>query len=419
MSNLKTYLINLNLFSKDFNENENENENNNFGKISTRIYIFILILILIILLIIFLLTSQTQIITIHHPTKDQYKILPDNAQCPCSRISISYGEFLTLQANIHELCSSDFVTNRWIKAIDLGSSSAYLFPSDFRRMASAQFQSLANFCDISKKIIEENINTFNKNIFISLNILSEKIFQLQIQSIIHQFQSTIAITFQTQLELLRQITFNDQLISGLQTNFYFVYSLKNQSTLVKRAVTYIKSVDIVCSCAMELECASKTGIFPVRDQSVWLMTVSGMVSGCLTVESLLLSTLICFYNQTCVNQLISYFYTKQTFTAMSTTVKSQYQLNSTIKSILDQLMIEEWINNISYEKYYQKCLPTLCTYTILQKHDFIFILTKILGLLTTLTLILKILIPFVVKLVQKRLKRKHERFLNTPKLPRK
>jgi hypothetical protein len=109
------------------------------------------------------------------------------------------------------------------------------------------------------------------------------------------------------------------------------------------------------------------------------MSIGGISAGCLSVDSIFVPTLECFHNQTCVNELISLLSPVETFTAMNGTKKSQYNLNSTVKSFVDRLMSKEWVSNIVYEKYYSQCAPISCTYFIKERHGFIFVLTRIIG----------------------------------------
>jgi hypothetical protein len=85
------------------------------------------------------------------------------------------------------------------------------------------------------------------------------------------------------------------------------------------------------------------------------MRIGGISAGCLSVDSIFIPILECFYNQTCVNELISLISPMETFTATNGTKKNQYNLNSTVKSFVDRLMVKESVSNIVYEKYHSQC----------------------------------------------------------------
>ncbi|CAF1505675.1 unnamed protein product [Adineta steineri] len=131
------------------------------------------------------------------------------------------------------------------------------------------------------------------------------------------------------------------------------------------------------------------------------MRINRFKLGCLPVNAILLSALECFYNQTCLNQLISFFPTNEKFLAMNFSAQSRFAINSTVQMIVDELMIEQWITNISYDKYFKQCAPNLCTYTKNEKYTFTFILTKIISLLGEFTLVLGFIIRLIVRLIRR------------------
>ena len=104
-----------------------------------------------------------------------------------------------------------------------------------------------------------------------------------------------------------------------------------------------------CNCGLSWKCTQPSG---------------GMMSGCYALEALLQTTLQCFYDQHCIDS-------NEIFTELniSTLETSQFKLNSTIESILNNLMVEEYKSNLSYEKYYNECSPLSCQYSTMISHD--------------------------------------------------
>ncbi|CAF4136534.1 unnamed protein product, partial [Adineta steineri] len=222
MFSLKNYLRNLNVFPPSSNSEELEDDTQHQSNIiATRIFILTLILSLFGISIALLLMYQTTMITINHPTREQFELLPKTAKCSCSRISFSYGKFTSLQTNFHQVCSSDFVTDRWLKAISSGVDSTYFYMQDFRTYGSAQFQALAAFCRLSKASTDQSITYFYQSTLLSPQVLSENVFQSQIRESINQFQTTASNTFKSQLRLINEMIIHNQLVSGLMTNFIY------------------------------------------------------------------------------------------------------------------------------------------------------------------------------------------------------
>jgi hypothetical protein len=411
MSSLKKYLRDLNLFkpAPDSNEVETDNERR-LNIIATRIYLIILILTLFIIGLVLSLIDQTTIITLKYPTKETLETLPKDVKCPWSRISIPHGKFISINTSFHQVCSSDFVTDQWFNAINFGSNSSYLFGRDFRIYGSAQFQALAGFCRLSKANIKQNIDSFALNTFLSPQVLSEKVLRSQIEASIDQLKLTAPNTFKSQLGLLIQMTASNQLLSGLQTNSRHMYRITSNSRqdLVLGMLIYRQDDGSICQCDISICNKISSAIYNVFGETMTIVAediewyIPGISAGCLPVNSILVSTLECFFNQTFVNKLVSYLTTNITFTAMNASiVPSRYNLSSTVQSITDKLMIEDWMINISYNEYYSHCAPSSCTYLQLARNSFLFVLTQLISLLSSLTLVFELVIPLAIRFIQR------------------
>ncbi|UJR19384.1 hypothetical protein I4U23_022514 [Adineta vaga] len=404
MSSLKELFLNLNLFAPTSNSNEEENaQQRRWNIIGTRIYILLIILILLIVGLMLLLSKQSVMIVIQNPTKEQFEHLPVTAKCSCSHISISYGKFISFKANFHQVCSSDFITDRWIKAINSGANSTRFPVPDFRRYGSAQFQALVAFCRLSKSNTDRNIFLFQQNKLMSQQVIQESYLRSSISATIEQFKLTAPNTFKSQLRLIDRIMISNVLISGVQTNDF--YTINGGDYIMLLWYVYIQKNGLLCRCESrscdETEAGTSNIFGNLSPNEQYRMTwiISGMSSGCLPVASLLLSTLECFYNQTCVNKLISYFSTNETFKAMIVNTESSYQPTATVKTMIGNLMNENWIMNTSYNNYYSECAPSSCTYLKVSKRGFIYTLQKLVGLLSSLTLILGIIISLVIRII--------------------
>ena len=349
MASLRAYLVNLNLF--DSNPDQDRPQLN---IISTRIYLFILVLILGSVALALSLIPRTTIVTIHYPTKEQCEVLPLDANCPCSRISLTYGEFTSLKASFHQVCSSDFVSDRWTKAIYSGENSTYFNVMDFRTYGSAQFQALAGFCRLSDMHIRQSISSLRTNSLISPQLLPEPVFRSQTNAAVGEYQLTVPNTFRTQLQFMKETTRANKLVSGLQTNsmLRYVQSWDNTTIIDLLTIRYQHMNKTICDCGTDLDCNIPSGIYDLYGETTQqsypgnvaiLMTIPGLSSGCTPVNSMLSSTLECFYDQSCVDELISFFPTTERFTAMLTPEKTRFLRNATVQSVTDLLMVEEWM----------------------------------------------------------------------------
>ncbi|CAF5099107.1 unnamed protein product, partial [Rotaria sp. Silwood1] len=88
-----------------------------------------------------LLSWQEIIITIHNPSLKTYQKLQDKysttLNCPCLINTMSYKQFIIAETTMHQICSSDFISEQWIHALYIPDASRYS-AIDFRTTASSQ-----------------------------------------------------------------------------------------------------------------------------------------------------------------------------------------------------------------------------------------------------------------------------------------
>ncbi|CAF3867982.1 unnamed protein product [Adineta steineri] len=407
MPSLKEYFLTLNLFSPSSDSNEQENDQQGRWNITgTRIYIILIILILFNIGFILLLLEQSMMVTIPNPTKEQFQRLPNNAKCSCSHISIPYGEFMSLNTSFHQVCSSDFITDRWLNAIASRTNTTYFAFRDFRRFGNAQFQALAAYCRLSKSYTAQNVYAIFQNTLLSPQILLETFLRSHINTTIEQFKLKTPNTFNFQLKLIIKMTIANDILPAVQTSSYFRDDFWTREI---HRLSYRRTNGSECICSLNDCNQIESGIvnkFGRPDMAENLnslaWSIPGMSTGCFPGFTLLSSTLKCFYNQTCVDKLISYFPTSDNFTAMIINNESLYKPTSTVQSTIDNMMIEKWIMNISYDRYYSECAPSSCTYLKIFRRDFGYVLKKLISLLSSLTLILGLIIPLVIGFIMKR-----------------
>jgi hypothetical protein len=70
-----------------------------------------------------------------------------------------------------------------------------------------------------------------------------------------------------------------------------------------------------------------------------------------------------------------------------------------MQDILQQLMIEQWNNETSYDDYFNVCKPKNCTATYVSRGNIVYIITTITSLIGGLKDIYIFLVPFIVKVI--------------------
>ncbi|CAF3727682.1 unnamed protein product [Rotaria sp. Silwood1] len=83
--------------------------------------------------------------------------------------------------------------------------------------------------------------------------------------------------------------------------------------------------------------------------------------------------------------------------ALDQSLPSWFAPDSKIGSIVDRLMVEEWMNITSHKAYYDRCQPITCTYSYVDKNIWFVVISTAIGLIRGLTIILKFVVLLVVK----------------------
>ena len=171
-----------------------------------------------------------------------------------------------------------------------------------------------------------------------------------------------------------------------------------------------------CSCGTDSSCASAQGFYCgglscVSDSPRLNQTIPGLVRSCLLLDSLLASSLQCFYNASCIQMLIEW----RSFVAgdpvpdpylsdihpLDSTIKSRFLPETTLDPIFSQLFVDDWSNSTNFTAYYNQCAPNQCTYTYQERFNRAYLISTILGIIGGLSVALKILIPPIITLLRR------------------
>jgi hypothetical protein len=160
-----------------------------------------------------------------------------------------------------------------------------------------------------------------------------------------------------------------------------------------------------CVCSLSSFCTAPTGLFldvnhttehrfskEMYNGSIPPIMILGWKGGCYPLESLLLSTLECFYNLTCLTFIVS----NNTLIQPLDVNKQKHPTSTTILDLLSELFINDWNSTISYEKYIEECAPKFCTYSYTTRKIFVQIVTILFGLIGGLTIGLELIIGEVI-----------------------
>ncbi|CAF1189593.1 unnamed protein product [Adineta steineri] len=398
-NSVKTFITTLNLFESYPRSTDTFDITNE--RISTWIF-----LVLYTLSIAVLGTYTSVIIVekseiVESPCLSKYQSLQSkygnsSVTCFCTTVSVPYQTFLRIEPIFHSLCSSQFVSSEWIDY--LINASQFSSPKhDFRQIGPRIFQFLSGFCQLAKDEMTSNsLPKFYSQKFISALVESEDVFKVKAYEMINAFKSAAAKELASTFDIILLTTSTNKLISNIYTSAYSKRRRAKQKLVPIVPMEYSKN----CSCHMSYHCSQNMTLKNGSNGDEFQVT--GLQIGCYVVQALLQSNLQCFYNSTCINQIQSILNYSTTINITALNHSSSFQSNSTIQHLIEQSMIDQWFENVSYKFYYEKCQPSHCILTYSGRNDLIYIVTYLFGIIGGLAMVLMIIIPPIVKFIRRK-----------------
>ncbi|CAF1341133.1 unnamed protein product [Rotaria sp. Silwood1] len=126
-----------------------------------------------------------------------------------------------------------------------------------------------------------------------------------------------------------------------------------------------------------------------------LYRIPGVYTGCSTIEAMFASTLQVFYDKMFVATLN--IPSDISMHILNLSEKSRYTPTTPLNLIVQQLFIEDWNANKSFEQYYTGCQPSSCSYIVQIHREPIEVVTALLGIIGGLTTVLKFVISGVME----------------------
>lgn len=308
-----------------------------------------------------------------------------------------------------QICSSSFVGDEWIKST-YGESSSHLWPMDVRRVISAHAQFLRSFCTNTKIGISYVLQKILSSALVSDEVLPLPLVEIQVQIQAEAVRSAGKWQISVLTTFMRLTMSSSHIMTGLGTNaFLFVQSNESLTATVGITAYQRDHNSANCYCLTTNNCPvpgfmysseelPSFGQYNLEDVSYGSTPIKGIEVGCFGLESVLSSNLECYYDRNCFQLLVEH---PERFSQLNSSPTDTFPPNTSISSLLDQLMVDQWLVNMSYSDYYSECLPDTCSYSYNQKNHFLIILTSIIALIGGLNTLLRLVIPFLIQIFDK------------------
>ncbi|CAF4312632.1 unnamed protein product, partial [Adineta steineri] len=270
------------------------------------------------------------------------------------------------------ICSSEFISEEWRIGIANGlvSNLSIYSQKDYRRFISAHIQYLQGLCRLSQQSVNNAVNESLTSLLVTTELLSKQNFYNHVNNSIEQSKSNAPILFSRLLFITRTVNHGNAFISTYGTNFEYI------SLLIEGEFSYAYTEGMIydneCSCGLYSNCTTQATF--VDENSSEVIPVKGLKIGCTPSESFRLSTLECFYDQSCLNLIQNYTSYHNSSTPLSTN-SSRFPENTKIDELIKNLFNEQWFNQSNYSSYYEQCSPLLCSYTDIERFNILYTIT--------------------------------------------
>ncbi|CAF0808728.1 unnamed protein product [Adineta steineri] len=288
------------------------------------------------------------------------------------------------------------------------------YPLDFRLMAMSQFQILTLLCQTAASTINSALNQFLAQKMVTSQAVSREVFEAQVVALVEQMQTTTVANVKYIDQLVSLVIFNSGIMSALNNNYYIIQNPLQPGVYIQHGNYPVGNYIIsdssnlnynYCDCKLMSNCTFQAGYYNYsigpshgvagiyKPTPPPILIVPGMLVGCLPRDSMLQSTLECFYNRSCLNLIgIS-----QAIIPLNAGASSRFRVNTIVNTLFEQLFVETWQNSSNFTSYYNACYPEACSYTYTQPGNFLYAITMLLSLIGGLTTVLGIVVPLLVK----------------------
>ena len=398
-----------------FNSPGNHQAGQLHGRISTATYIIFLSVSVVSLAIYYKIAEQPQTETVRNPDMSTFehleRIYGDSLECPCSTITIPYRDFIRFQTMFHPICTSELTSAEFYKTFVRFSWT--LSSLELNSVSTWYFQLLDMFCSLNNATLVNAQEVFDATEWIATAVPSRRLFDSRASLLARYYMDhTRAQSIHT-LEIFRSVISSSQLMSVYQSSF--VITVVSGLPVVRFDPTsfrgFAQNTSTSCSCVRSPRCSTQAGQFQYQFGSLLtiarLWSTPGIHVSCTPIDSLLQSTLECWYDQDCISRVQTYFENDDNPITLSitpmvvSTEKHAFEPKATIGDIVANLMLDLWEVSISYEDLFTRCAPVSCTYTYVSRNSIFYVISCVIALFGGLNMTLQLLTPLLIKTIAK------------------
>jgi hypothetical protein len=145
-------------------------------------------------------------------------------------MAIPYHIFTSLSPTLHQVCFSDLINESWIESLlYLDSTYSKYDPEHWPGLETKHFQLLSTICQLANKTIDNAVDRFYSQSFITSNVLVETDFYVQLNSTLTQFNQTLIVHFSSLIDTVHLFTQVDQPYTTFDNAELIVSTMPNET----------------------------------------------------------------------------------------------------------------------------------------------------------------------------------------------
>lgn len=401
-------LFDFNLFRTDISRTDPYEHRT--GIIATRIYLLVLTFALATIMAYLSASVRVHSNTIEKPSRlifeNLYQKYTITLQCPCSHIANGYALFTSISPVFHPVCSSLYVSDQWIISISGLNDMGSLYDAiDFRTAGPTFFNTLTTLCSLTNTTIADAWYMFGQTQFITDLTLIESEFQTRTKLAIDQFQENTISQFNRMLSL---VELHSKAMYDTGYNDHILIPIQSSDSAPQIDYQLVTLETNNCSCSLDNDCIDVMSFFTYTDlygtiyADYYLnFTISDMFIGCYVVPSVQRSSLGCFFNQTCLDLVQREVNSSRSINiSILDDNSTRFRPDTLIGTIVENMMIEQWNEQMNYFKYFELCDPEKCVYTYTASLSFLYTITTMFGLFGGLSVAFRITVHMIVRMIR-------------------
>ena len=236
---------------------------------------------------------------------DQYPSLT----CECQEIIAPYSIFISVSPRFHQICSSLYALDIFTLHLENRDDLIVMRLLHIGSAEGSYFNTIRVLCSFAKEKAAQLIETFLQTIYISNHLTHEVEFISIINASIENFKALAPPASIHLIQLIQDIAQGNQLLTGSFSNAKLQYNISSTIEDDKIQILWINRFNESCSCGMSLDSCEMlydeycNHTYSYTGADLCDAPVPGMHIACYIMNSMLLTSLECFYDAECVSHM--------------------------------------------------------------------------------------------------------------------